>query len=147
MTDAEIMGRIIDAASKNTKEGGRPFAAAVVHGGSIIAEGVNTVHVTHDPSSHAEIEAIRAASRFLRSPDLSACRLYVLAVPCLMCATCIVLSKVKKVVYAVGLVEKDKALSESVSTQRSTVEYCQLDNFAAAGVDVLAAWTKRQTAR
>jgi tRNA(Arg) A34 adenosine deaminase TadA len=54
--------RTIDLARANVEEGGRPFACVIVEDGKIVAEAINRVAQTHDPTAHAEIETIRLAA-------------------------------------------------------------------------------------
>jgi len=65
-------------------EGG-PFGACIVKDGRIIAAAHNTVMKDLDPTAHAEINAIRQASRILGAYDLSGCEIYSTTEPCLMC--------------------------------------------------------------
>lgn len=66
----------IELAHANIARGGRPFGAVVVKNGEVIASGVNEIHSTNDPTAHAELTAIRAASRKLASPNLEGCAVY-----------------------------------------------------------------------
>ena len=80
------MSRAIELAIENVRAGrGGPFAALVVKGGAIIAEGANLVTSTNDPTAHAEVVAIRAACRALGSFQLSGCDIYTTCEPCPMC--------------------------------------------------------------
>lgn len=90
----------IALARANIGEGGRPFGAVLVRNGEVIAAAVNEIHSTNDPTSHAEMNAIRAASRKLDSPDLSGCIVYASGHPCPMCMAAMRLSGVGKVFYA-----------------------------------------------
>ena len=110
------MEKVIELAKENIDNGGWPFAAVIVKDDKIIAQAVNSTHVTFDPSDHAEIAAIRKATSLLKTTDLSDCTMYVVGKPCPMCATCIVFSKLKDVKYAVGVIEKDEALSNLAKT-------------------------------
>ena len=65
--------------------GGRPFGAVVVRDGAVIARGVNEILATNDPTSHAELNALRAASRALGTPNLAGCEVYASGQPCPMC--------------------------------------------------------------
>ena len=66
---------------------GGPFGAAVVKGGRVIAKAHNTVLRDNDPSCHAEVNAIRAAAKKLKSPHLKGCVLVASSEPCPMCLT------------------------------------------------------------
>ncbi len=68
----------------DTAQGG-PFGAVVVRAGHIVGRGHNTVVDSKDPTAHAEMNAIREASRVLGRFDLSDCELYTTCEPCPMC--------------------------------------------------------------
>jgi tRNA(Arg) A34 adenosine deaminase TadA len=90
----------IRLARDNMEAGGRPFGAVVVKDGRIIATGVNTILADKDPTAHAEMSALRAASRALGSPDLSGCAVYASGNPCPMCMAAMRMSGVGEVAYA-----------------------------------------------
>lgn len=85
----DFIKRTIDLAIQNVDEGGRPFACLITRGDEIIAEAANQVAQTHDPTAHAEIVAIRAASSRLGTEHFTGCEFYVLAHPCPMCLAAI----------------------------------------------------------
>ena len=64
------MKRAIELATENVGKGGGPFGAVIVKDGKIIAEGVNRVTAQHDPTAHAEVQAIRQASSNMQTFDL-----------------------------------------------------------------------------
>ena len=64
---------------------GGPFGAVVVKDGEIIARGFNQVTSTHDPTCHAEVDAIRKACAALGTFQLDGCDLYTSCEPCPMC--------------------------------------------------------------
>ena len=68
--------------------------------GVVVATAVNEIHVTNDPTSHAEMNAIRAASHELGSPDLKGSAVYASGHPCPMCMAAMRLAGVEKVFYA-----------------------------------------------
>lgn len=111
MKDTEILARVVELAKENVANGGWPFSTVIAKDGEIIAEAVNSVHKSNDPSDHAEIAAIRKATKKLGSPNLSGHTLYLVAPPCPMCNTCMILANIEKVVYIVDIDNKDKALS------------------------------------
>ena len=81
-----FMARAIALSLANVRSGrGGPFAAVVVKDGKIIAEGVNQVTETNDPTAHAEVVAIREACRKLADFELRDCELYTSCEPCPMC--------------------------------------------------------------
>jgi guanine deaminase len=90
----------IELARANIGKGGRPFGAVVVKDGQVIATGVNETHATNDPTAHAELTAIRAASGALGSPRLDGCAVYASGHPCPMCMAAMRLAGVEEVAYA-----------------------------------------------
>jgi tRNA(Arg) A34 adenosine deaminase TadA len=95
-----FLSEAVELARANIGAGGRPFGAVVVRDGLSIATGVNEIHMANDPTAHAEMTAIRAASRKLGSPDLGGCSVYASGHPCPMCMAAMRLSGVDKVFYA-----------------------------------------------
>ncbi len=79
---------------------GGPFGAVVVRRGKIIARGWNRVTSANDPTAHAEVMAIRAACRKLKTFQLADCELYTSCEPCPMCLAAIYWARLKKVYYA-----------------------------------------------
>jgi guanine deaminase len=98
--DRSLLRRALELAAKSIKEGGGPFGALITKDGKIISEGSNRVVLSHDPTAHAEIIAIRRASATIRSHDLSGCVIYTSCEPCPMCLGAIYWSGIQKVVYA-----------------------------------------------
>ncbi|WP_027133913.1 nucleoside deaminase [Geminicoccus roseus] len=90
----------IELARANVEQGGRPFGAVVVLAGEVVATGVNETVATHDPTAHAELLALRAASRKLGSPNLAGCTVYASGHPCPMCLAAMRLAGIGEVAYA-----------------------------------------------
>ena len=89
-----------------SNEGG-PFGAVIVRNGEIISVAHNEVVKTNDPTAHAEVTAIRIASRKLGKFDLSDCVIYSSCEPCPMCFAAIHWAKIKKLYY--GSTRQDAA--------------------------------------
>jgi tRNA(Arg) A34 adenosine deaminase TadA len=101
MSDANrFLCEAIELAHANIARGGRPFGAVVVKNGEVIASGVNEIHSTNDPTAHAELTAIRTASRKLGSPNLEGCAVYASGHPCPMCMAAMRMAGVGEVAYA-----------------------------------------------
>lgn len=101
MIPAEFMRRAIALGLQNVRTGGGgPFAALVVKDGRVVAEGVNRVTITNDPTAHAEVVAIREACRKLCDFQLSGCDLYTTCEPCPMCLGAIYWARPARVLYA-----------------------------------------------
>jgi len=99
--DDHFMARAIALSRRALDEPGlRPFGAVVVKDGRIVGEGVNAQNGKHDPTSHGEVEAIRAACAALATTDLSGCTLYTSCEPCPMCTAVMHLAGIARVVYA-----------------------------------------------
>ncbi|MBI4462659.1 MAG: nucleoside deaminase [Acidobacteria bacterium] len=95
------MARAIELSIENVRSGnGGPFAALVVQNGKIIAEGTNQVTSANDPSSHAEIVAIRKACQVLKHFQLTGCEIYTTCEPCPMCMAAIYWARPARVYYA-----------------------------------------------
>ena len=76
-----------------------PVGAVVVLDGQIVGRGFNSPIGAHDPTAHAEIAALRDASRHLKNYRLPGCELFVTLEPCAMCAGAILHSRIARVVY------------------------------------------------
>lgn len=86
---------------------GGPFGAVVVKDGQIIARGFNQVTSTHDPTCHAEVDAIRKACTALGTFQLDECDLYTSCEPCPMCLGAIYWARPRRVFY--GNTKQDAA--------------------------------------
>ena len=94
------MTRAIELWIKSVNSGTGPFGAVIVKDNQIISEGFNTVTLTNDPTSHAEIVAIRIACKSLDNFSLEGCDLYTTCEPCPMCLSAIYWARVSKIYYA-----------------------------------------------
>lgn len=95
-----FLRQAIELAYNNIEKGGRPFGAVIVKDGKVIASVVNQILTTNDPTAHAELLAIRAASQVLGSANLEGCSLYASGYPCPMCMAAMRLAGIKAVHYA-----------------------------------------------
>jgi tRNA(adenine34) deaminase len=98
--DIRFMRRALQLARRAEADGEVPVGAVLVKDGAIVAEGWNRPIAAHDPTSHAEIEAMRAGARVLQSYRLTATTLYVTLEPCAMCAAAMVHARVQRLVFA-----------------------------------------------
>jgi tRNA(Arg) A34 adenosine deaminase TadA len=88
------------AAHARDAENEVPVGAVLVQGGEIIGLGWNRNITLHDPTAHAEIQAMRAAGEKLANHRLSGATLYVTLEPCSMCAMAMIHARIDRVVYA-----------------------------------------------
>lgn len=88
---------------------GGPFGAVIVDkDNNVIAVASNTVLGDHDPTAHAEVNAIRKAGKELGTHDLSGCKLYATGYPCPMCISAIIWANIREVYYGTDLSEAEK---------------------------------------
>jgi tRNA(adenine34) deaminase len=99
-TDLPAMRRALALAAEARIADEIPVGAVVIDStGRIIAEGRNTREETHDPTGHAEVEALRAAAASVGSWNLEGHTLVVTLEPCLMCAGAILQARIGRVVF------------------------------------------------
>lgn len=98
--DRLAMQRALELAAEAADAAEIPVGAVVLDAdGRVLAEGRNTREATHDPTGHAEIEAIRAAASVRGSWNLDGCTLVVTLEPCVMCAGAILQARIGRVVF------------------------------------------------
>jgi tRNA(adenine34) deaminase len=98
--DAQFLELALSQAREAAAQGEVPVGAVVVKQGQVIAVGRNSPIGSHDPTAHAEMNALRAAATALQNYRLDGCDLYVTLEPCAMCAGAILHSRIRRVVYA-----------------------------------------------
>ena len=99
--DNRFMNRALELAKEGMNQGhGGPFGCVIVKNGEIIAEGNNSVLSENDPTAHAEIVAIRQATKALGTFQLDGCELYTSCEPCPMCLGAIYWARPERVFYA-----------------------------------------------
>ncbi|MBI5898112.1 MAG: tRNA adenosine(34) deaminase TadA [Rhodocyclales bacterium] len=99
MNDEEFMGLALDLARLAGTAGEVPVGAVVVLNGEVVGRGWNQPIGRHDPTSHAEIMALRDAAQLLGNYRLPGSSLYVTLEPCAMCAGAIMHARVGRVVF------------------------------------------------
>ena len=96
-----FMARAIQLSIENVhSNNGGPFGAVIVRDGKIIAENVNRVTSTNDPTAHAEVLAIRQACTKLGVFELLDCELYTSCEPCPMCLGAIYWAHISRMYFA-----------------------------------------------
>ena len=99
MSDVDWMRRALQLAQRAEDAGEVPVGALVVRGGQVLGEGWNHPITAHDPTAHAEILALRAASAAVADYRLGGATLYVTLEPCPMCAAAVVHARIARLVY------------------------------------------------
>jgi len=98
-TDKTYMGRALELAQRAQAEGEVPIGALVVLGDQVIGEGWNRPIGAHDPTAHAEIQAMRAAATQVANYRLTGATLYVTLEPCDMCVGAMFHARIARTVY------------------------------------------------
>lgn len=146
VTPNEWMQAAIQAALDNVKSlAGGPFGAVVVRQGTLVAVGHNQVTALHDPTAHAEVQAIRAACRKLGHFQLTDCEIYTSCEPCPMCLGAIYWARPRAVYYAYSHEDAARAgfddhfIYEQIALpiQDRSIPMIQI---RAAGADPFAEW-------
>ncbi len=95
------MERAIQLSIDGVQSGqGGPFGAVIVKEGKIVAEGMNRVTSTNDPTAHAEVLAIRQACEKMGVFELKDCELYTSCEPCPMCMGAIYWARLSRIYFA-----------------------------------------------
>lgn len=97
--DAEFMRRALELGRRGGGEGEVPVGAVVVADGKVVGEGWNRPIDAHDPTAHAEIEALRAAAAALGNYRITGATLYVTLEPCAMCVGAMFHARIARVVF------------------------------------------------
>jgi tRNA(adenine34) deaminase len=99
LTDVDFMRRALSLALRAREQDEVPVGAVVVLGGRVIGEGWNCPIATHDPTSHAEIVALRAAAVWQNNYRLGTATLYVTLEPCAMCTGAALNARLGRLVF------------------------------------------------
>jgi tRNA(adenine34) deaminase len=99
MSDEKWMGEALALARFAGSEGEVPVGAIVVSEGRVVGKGSNAPIGLHDPSAHAEIQALRQAAVALGNYRLAGCSLFVTLEPCAMCAGAIMHARIARLVF------------------------------------------------
>ena len=106
--DRYFMKMACRLASENVERGGRPFGAVIIKDGEVIATGCDSITIDHDPTAHAEVNAIRHACRITRSIQLDGCAIYCSSEPCLLGQSALYCAGVSRVYYSNTAAEADR---------------------------------------
>ncbi len=98
-TDKQFMIEAMLLAGTAANNGEVPVGALLVHDGVIVAKGANSPIERHDPTAHAEINALRSAGSKLENYRLPGTTLYVTLEPCVMCMGAIIHARIQRLVF------------------------------------------------
>jgi guanine deaminase len=149
--DKKFLLRAIEIASDGIKNGGGPFGAVITRDDKMLSEAFNRVVLTHDPTAHAEVLAIRDASAKLGSHELNECTLYTSCEPCPMCLGAIYWSGIRKVVYACDRTDaeeagfSDKLIYDEIMLDPSSRKISFIRISDAGGRDVFKRWDELES--
>lgn len=106
--DLKFMRLAIEKAKAGVKTGQTPFGACIVKNNQVVACNYNIVWKNTDITAHAEITAIRAACKKLKTIDLSDCVIYSTCEPCPMCFSACHWARIYRIVYGAGIKDAKK---------------------------------------
>jgi len=148
----KYMQLAVDEGFKNIRSGdGGPFGAVIVRDGEVIAHARNKVLLTHDPTMHAEMIAIRLACERLGRFDLSDCDMYSTCQPCPMCIGAIFWARIKRLYYgaldsdadAIGF--SDKFIYDAIRANFQGQEALTIESLDREGcLELFRAWESKQ---
>ena len=101
----QFMDMAVQLAAQNVNSGGKPFGAVIVVNGKVLATGVNEAAQTGDPTTHAEMQAIRTAAQNGDERFLKGATMYASGHPCPMCLSAMYLTGFQKIFYHNSLEE------------------------------------------
>jgi tRNA(adenine34) deaminase len=131
--DARFMRAALDEASAAAERGEVPVGAVVVLNDEIIARAGNRTIADCDPTAHAEIIALREASKRLGNYRLAGAALYVTIEPCAMCAGAMIQARITRLVYGAP-----DAKGGAVHSCFAVLDHPQLNHRVAVTAGVLA---------
>lgn len=104
-TLAQAMARARELREQAQRAGDQPYGAVVLRGDAIVGEGPSRVIVNGDPTAHAEMEALRDATRRLGTRDLQGCLLVSTSRPCRMCEAAAGWARIDRMVHGDALTD------------------------------------------
>jgi tRNA(adenine34) deaminase len=129
VSDQQWMERALELARHAESIGEVPVGAVVVRNGELLGEGWNRPIGRHDPSAHAEMEAIRAATATVENYRIPDATLYVTLEPCAMCAGAIIQARISRVVFAAADPRAGAAGSQFQLLQHDALNHrCEVDS-------------------
>ena len=145
----KFMRKAIALSIENVHNGGGPFGAVIVKDGKIIATGVNGVTKHNDPTAHAEVTAIRKASKKLGTFDLEGCEIYTSCEPCPMCLGAVYWAHLDKMYYgntktdAKNIGFDDSFIYDEIDLKPENRKVKTIQVLADEAIKAFEAWTEK----
>lgn len=143
----QFIERAIELSKLSVAQGGYPVGAVVVSDGEIIGEGISVGKDECDATAHAEIAAIRNASKNLNVRNLENAEVYASMEPCVMCCMACYWSYIQKIYFAVGKDALDKMHFEGtfdnatlISKMNRSLEYTHAKEYESDALEVVRNW-------
>ena len=146
----KFMRKAIALSIENVSNGGGPFGAVIVKDGRIIATGVNGVTRHNDPTAHAEVSAIRKASKKLGTFDLAGCDIYTSCEPCPMCLGAVYWAHFDKMYYgntktdAKNIGFDDSFIYDEIDLKPEKRKVKTVQLLAEEAIKAFEIWTKKE---
>jgi tRNA(Arg) A34 adenosine deaminase TadA len=132
MTDADFIRLAIQAAWQGVEKGEMPFGACIARKTQVITVAHNSAKANIDTTAHAEVQAIREASRRLSTIELTGCAIYSTCEPCPMCFTACVWAKLGRIVYACRIEDAEKT-----GIRQVPITSAQMNQLGQSGVELV----------
>lgn len=149
MNDIKYLKQAIVKSKESVAVGGFPVGVVIVRNGEILSEGISNGKKLNDPTSHAEIEAIRKACKVLGTRNLKEVVLYSSLEPCLMCFAASTWASIPRVVYACNRrkvtkqhYEGEHDLTSINNSARHPIKLIHLLQFQTKAYKVIEDWEK-----
>jgi len=150
MDEVKFLQKAIEKSQQSVTFGGFPVGVIIVKNGNILASGVSNGKQLNDPTSHAEIEAIRTACKKMGTRDLKDVVLYSFLEPCLMCFAASIWASIPKIVYACARnrvskqhYEGDYNLALINKKSRHQIEFAHFSKLEKQALKVIEDWENR----
>ena len=108
------MRRCIELARHAIATEDAPVGSLILHGDTVVSEGVEAVRARQDATAHAEMEALRTAFTRRGSRDLTGCTLYTSVEPCIMCAYAVRLARISVIVCGARGSDEEQAVTAHI---------------------------------
>jgi len=133
-SDELFMEEALREAQRAAALGEVPVGAVVVKDGHVVGRGYNRPISEHDPTAHAEVQALREAGHVVGNYRLLDCDLYVTVEPCAMCAGAITHARIRRLIYGA-----DDSKAGAVHSMLQVLNHPKLNHQVEVTSGVLAA--------